>query len=360
MVIIFHVIDQIGLCAVGHTSREAGVTRAATVLKAAILVRLALVHPALNHVTGGGVRKAVIKVNLVKCCRTFVHSRSGPVCPRNLVLIHPGNPLFAFTLVGTAVTIGRNGTPFRCKHRNALAHGTCCRLSLVTVSRVGGCVEVKRTAVVFIAKGASTFSRITGPTRATDKNQVVRVLTNGRNNPVSMALDFAPATGGFVPDFKNHVVVFTVGLCSIVKELDGVIGIASRAFDVPVNNHVNVVFDGSVHHVLEVSLLQVFTTGDIATTLVKAVAHAHSKAEHFDAHVLHHEVHGLFGIECRSTVSSGTPEKAHALHLDSFVLILRARTRELAAICFKFTVSAYRTHPVRTDCHGGHRSHSHN
>ena len=159
----------------------------------------------------------------------------------------------------------------------------------------------------------------------------------------------------FVPHFENHVVVRTVFLSGIFKELDCIASAAVRTFDVPVDNHVNVVFDSGIDHVLEVTLLEGFAlrAAQVATALVFEffLGHTHCKADNFDVHLLHHGVHGFFRIENGRTVGTRAPEEAHALDLNSLACILRAGSHKLTTAGLKFTVCANRADTASTNCH---------
>ena len=359
-VTVFEVVDNVGLCTVSNTCREAAVARAAAVLEVTILIAARSVHPALDHVTRSRKGKAVVDSEVLECSGLFLDSGSRPVSPRNVVLVHPVDPRLTSALVRRAVTVGADRTPFRSKHRNAGRHSLSSTVIVTAVTCLVRCsVEVERATEVFLAvlnARLSALFRMAGPFRAAHEHEVVGILTDCGNHGVRMRGDRTHVgTDRFVPDFENHVVVFAIFLGGIFEELDSFRSIAVCTFDVPVDNHVDVVFDGGIDHVLEVAFLQGFAlrAAQVATALVLELflSHAHCKADDFDVHLLHHGVHGLFGIENGRAICTRTPEEAHALDLDGLVGVIRASTGKLAAICLKFTISAYRPSTVSTNCH---------
>ena len=365
-VAVFHIVNQVCLYAVCDTRREAAVIGAIAILEAAVTVAALAVHPALDHLARLGVGEAVVDVQLVERSGTFVHGRSRPVGPRNIVLVHPVNPSLACALVGTAVTVGVDRTPFRCENWNSCFDGIVCATRVVPACRVGVCVEVERAGEILLGvlnAGRSALFRMAGPFRAANEHEVVRVLADSRNHRVCMRSDgtHGSAVLGFVPHFENHVVVGAVLLGGKLEELDGVVSVSVAAFDVPVDNHVDVVVDGGVHHVHEHCLLEVFTASEVATALVEFIIfYTHGKTDDFDIHLTHHVIDCGFVVEERSTVRSGTPEKAHALHLHGRILVLRARTGELAAIGLEFPVCADGAQTACTDGHGRYCSQAKN
>ena len=204
-----------------------------------------------------------------------------------------------------------------------------------------------------------------GPFGASHEHEVVGILTDGGNHGVGMRSDCAHAgTCRFVPHFENHVVVGTIFLGCVLEELDGFAGIAVCTFDVPVDNYVDVVVDGCVHDVLEVAPLQglALFAAQVAAALILEffLGDTHGEADDFDIHLSYHRVDGFFGIEHGGTVCSRAPEKAHALHLDSLVGIIRAGSGEFASVCLEFAVGAYRAKPACADGHGGSRGQADN
>ena len=174
-----------------------------------------------------------------------------------------------------------------------------------------------------------------------------------------MLLHGIHATGRFVPDFENHVVVLAVFLGCIFEELDSIVSKAIRRFDVPVNDDVNVLIDSSIHYGLEQSLLETFATRRVRTTRAVElfVSGTKSKAHNFDTHVVNQAVDTFFGVEVGRIGVARAPEEAHTLDLNSLLRVFRARTRKLATVCDEFTVRAHRANTASGHCHGrGHSS----
>ena len=217
-------------------------------------------------------------------------------------------------------------------------------------------IEVERATIVLLRvsdASTSTSIRLAGPSRATHEDEVVGILADNRNHSVSMGLHRTHIAGRFVPDFENHVVSLAEFLGGPSKEFLRFVGIARRAFNVPVKDDVNVVFDSGADHLRDHGLLVVFTTRRIGTTMaVKLfISNTESEAEHFDSHVLHHEAHSLGCIVNKGAICSRAPEKAHALDLHGLVLVRRAGTRQLATIGHQLTVRAHRTYTAGNHSH---------
>ena len=361
-VAVFHVVDEVRRGTIGNTGGESVITRIGTkvVAKAAIGIGRALVHPTLHHVTRLSIFQSLVQGQSRKRSGLFGNSGGRPVRPGDAVLVHPVHPSLAGRLVRRAVTVGTDRTPFCSEHGNAIRHSLSGTVIVTAVTRLVRCsIEVERATEVLLAilnACLSALFRMAGPIRAAHEHEVVGMLTNSGNHGVRVRSDRSHiGTDRFVPDFENHVVVFAIFLSGIFEELDSFRSIAVCTFDVPVDNHVNVVFDSGIDHVLEVALLQGFTlrAAQVATALVLELflSHTHCKADDFDVHLLHHGVHGLFGIENGRAICTRTPEEAHALDLDGLVGVVRASTGKLAAICLKFTISAYRPSTVSTNCH---------
>ena len=213
---------------------------------------------------------------------------------------------------------------------------------------------MERAAIVLVVDACvSAVIRLARPSRATHEDEVVGILTDNRNHLIGMLLHGIHATGRFVPNFENHVVVLAVFLGCIFEELDSSVSKAIGAFDVPVDNHVNVFVNGCIHHRLEQSLLEAFATRRVRTARAVElfVSGTESKTHNFDTHVVNQAVDTFFGVEVGRIGVARAPEEAHTLDLNSLLRVFRARTRKLATICDEFTVCAHRANTACSHCH---------
>ena len=232
------------------------------------------------------------------------------------MVAHPGEPRGRIAAYG-AIAVGIYRTPFRDEYGKTAVHGTHGVRTLVT-GGVRARVKMERVSDILLGIRdlvANSIARVLIPTTAPHKNQVVRILTYGLDYRIGVILDGSPGLcRRFVKDLENDVIVPAPLLRHVTEELPCVIEVVGRLVAVVVDNHVDVVVDGRLHHRIHQALVVAFLGEIVAGTPV--LVHAHRRTDYLDILILHEPVHDIGSPEWRAHVARDTPKEAHALHSD--------------------------------------------
>ena len=196
----------------------------------------------------------------VKVGGTLVLVGHGPVRTRKLMALHPGKPRGGVP-AHAAVTVGVYRTPFRDEHGKPAVHGTLSVRALVA-GGVRARIKVERVGDILLGIRnlvADGIARVLVPAAVPHKHQVVGVLADSLDDRVGISLDGAPGLcRGLVEDFKDHVIVLAPLLRHVAKKLPGVLDVVGRLVAMVVDNHVDVVVDGRLHHRIHQALVIAF------------------------------------------------------------------------------------------------------
>ena len=286
----------------------------------------------------------------------------GPVRTGKLVVLHPAEPRGGIVTHAT-IAIGVHRTPFRNEYGKSAVHGTHGIRALIT----GGMrtrIEMERVGDVILGVRnlvTDGIARILIPTAVAHDNQVIGILADSRDDRIGIGLDGAPGLrSGLVENLEDDVIVLAPFLRHVAEELLGIVDIVRCLVAMVVDNHVDIVVDGGLHHSVHQALVVAFLGEVVAGAPV--LVHAHRRTDNLDVLLLHEPAHDIGCPERRTDIARNAPEEAHALYRN-FVTAgnALAGTVNLALSAgilarLELSVLAYGPHaPERHDRKGGHQ-----
>ena len=267
---------------------------------------------------------------------------------------HPAIPGGTTIIVHVAIATGARVTPLRHKHGKAAIH---CRLGirpftvcLMLPRCINTCVEMESICHISIVyRIARRFIRILVIAAVAHDNQVIGMLANGVNHRNCILLDGAPRLrSGLVENLEDDVVVLAPFLRHVAEELLGIVDIIRCLVAMVVDNHVDIVVDGCLHHRIHQALVITFLGKVVTGTPV--LVNTHRRTDNLNVLLLHEPAHDIGCPERRTDITRNAPEEAHTLYRD-FVTAgnALAGTVNLALAagilaCLKLAILAYRPH----------------
>mmetsp|Transcript_30874 Transcript_30874/g.82230 ORF Transcript_30874/g.82230 Transcript_30874/m.82230 type:complete len:467 (+) Transcript_30874:383-1783(+) len=232
----------------------------------------------------------------------------GPVRVRDVVLLQKVHPDACLFEVQRPVAVGAACAPLRGEQRHTHVQGNL-RLGsqeLLVARRI----EVQGVCqVVTLKRIRSSKLHVLRPRWGPTNDEVVGVLADGADNHLLVRLDvLAPALlQGLVEDLEEDVREAAIHGGHLVEESASLILVGLRMVIMPVDDHVDAVADGSIHHSHDALFF------DLAAFQVPSALHTHRRTNHGDLPVLHEPIHDAFAPIRAAPLR---PEQGHATQPD--------------------------------------------